>query len=156
LSARPLTSGEWAALSGGLAVALDRAGVSPRIEARAHPGAWIAALWRGAVPVMAVGRTVWWPRAMADFAGEPAMAILQHELQHLLDYAQGRLSPIGYLLRPRHWTYDVTLSPGLVWDSLGAEQRASLAERLWRDERSDPGGEAVRMLRSVIPWAKRT
>ena len=154
MTRRTLTRAEWAGLSAGLADALARAGVSPRIEARAHPGARIAALWRGAVPVMAVGRTIWWRGAKTDFAGDPAMAVLQHELQHVLDYAQGRLSALGYLLAPRHWRYDVALSPGLAWDDLGAEQRASLAERLWRCERSDPRGEAVRMMRSVIPWAR--
>lgn len=151
---RNLTRAEWAALSSGLAGALHGAGIEPRIRARAYPAAYVAALWRGAPPIMAVGRTIWWPGAPADFSGEAAMAVVQHELQHVLDYAQGWLTIPGYLLNPRHWTYDVTLSPALEWDRLGAEQRASLAERLWRCERSDPGGEAVVAMRAVIPWAR--
>ncbi|MGH6991916.1 MAG: hypothetical protein ACRED8_07435, partial [Caulobacteraceae bacterium] len=148
-----LTSAEWRELSDGLAVALNRAEVHPRIRGRAHPAAHIAALWRGSTPIMAVGRTLWWPNAAGDFAGTPSMAVLQHELQHLLDYAEGRLSVAGYLLRPRNWTYDFDLSSALDWNALGAEQRASLAEALWRSERN---GDAVTVarLRSLIPWAR--
>ncbi|MGH6987353.1 MAG: hypothetical protein ACRED9_11015 [Caulobacteraceae bacterium] len=153
MAARTLTPAEWRELSDGLAAALDRAMVHPRIQARAHPAAHIAALWRGSTPIMAVRRTLWWPNAAEDFAGSPSMAVLQHELQHLLDYAEGRLSVGRYLLRPRNWTYDYDLSEALDWDALGAEQRASLAEVLWRCERR---GDAVMVarLRSLIPWTR--
>jgi len=45
---------------------------------------------------MAAGQTVWWPGVRDDLAGSPDMAVLQHELQHLLDFAEGRLTVAGY------------------------------------------------------------
>lgn len=150
---RALTEAEWSALSPGLAAALQAAGVCPRLRARAHPAARVAAAWFGAIPIMAVGRTIWWPGAAADFAGGGATAVLQHELQHLLDFAEGRLTVLGYLTRPRNWRYAYALAPGLSWDDLGAEQRASAAEDLWRAERSANAAHAA-ALKALIPWAR--
>ena len=80
------------------------------------------------------------------------MAVLQHELQHVLDYGTGRLTAIGYLSRPADWRYgwkDADVS----WDRLGAEQRASMAEHLWLiDHGLAPSDERPR-LEAVIPWA---
>ena len=81
------------------------------------------------------------------------VAVLQHELQHLLDFADGRLTPLGYLTLPRNWTYRWRLSDDLIWDKLGAEQRASVAEALWRAEHAGSIRTAA-MLREVIPWAR--
>lgn len=81
------------------------------------------------------------------------MALLQHELQHLLDFAQGNLTAVGYLLNPRHWKYSYDVTGRLEWDRLGAEQRASLAEDLWRSERSLSSTLSAERLRSIIPWA---
>jgi len=150
---RELTDGEWAELSPGLGDALRRAGVVPCIRPREHLFARLAGLWFGRAPIMALGRTIWWLGAAADFAGSAAMAVLQHELQHLLDYAEGRLSALGYVLNARDWRYGYVLAPGLTWDDLGAEQRASVAEDLWRCEAS---GETARAaaLRALIPWAR--
>ena len=39
------------------------------------------------------------------------------------------------------------------WRKLGAEQRASVAEALWRAERSGESA-VVDRLRAVIPWAR--
>ena len=83
------------------------------------------------------------------------MAVLQHELQHILDFAEGRLTVLGYLLLPRNWRYRWELSDRLSWDRLGAEQRASMAEALWRAERSQTNGEVAATLRQIIPWAWR-
>jgi hypothetical protein len=152
-ASRPLTPREWAELSDGLALALRRAGVHPRIVARAHPAARVAALRFGATPIMAIGRTIWWPGAAASFAGGALMAVLQHELQHLLDYAQGRLSLGGYLLLPKNWRYRYRLSPSTRWEALGAEQRASVAEDLWRSERG-PDVARTSALRALAPWAR--
>jgi hypothetical protein len=81
------------------------------------------------------------------------MGVLQHELQHVLEYATGELTAFGYLRRPDDWTYEVELTPGLNWSQLGAEQRATLAERLWLAEHGlAPAGE-VGVLRAIIPWA---
>jgi hypothetical protein len=102
---------------------------------------------------MAAGRTIWWPNARPDFSGTGDMAVLQHELQHLLEYATGRLSIAGYLLLPHNWTYRWALGDRLRWDRLGAEQRASVAEALWRAERSPASAELAATLREVIPWA---
>jgi hypothetical protein len=154
LTGRNLTAGEWSDLSVGLAAALKNAGVAPRIEPRAHAGAFVARVWRGAPPIMAVGKTIWWPHARSDFAGRPEMALLQHELQHLLDFAEGSLTTVGYLLTPRHWKYGYDITGRLEWDRLGAEQRASLAEDLWRSERSLSSTLSVERLRSIIPWAR--
>jgi len=153
MTSRPLTSGEYAELSPGLGQALATAGVRPVIDSGPHPAAYLARLRFGSLPIMAVGRTVWWPDVRADLAGTGEMAVLQHELQHLLDFADGSLSVAGYLLLPRNWTYRWALSEGLRWDRLGAEQRASVAEALWRAERSPGQAEMAAVLRRVIPWA---
>ena len=81
------------------------------------------------------------------------MAVLQHELQHLLDFAEGRLTVAGYLALPHNWTYRWRLSQRLDWRRLGAEQRASVAEALWRAENAGDGSLAD-ALRGVIPWAQ--
>ena len=154
---RLLTAGEWSALSAGLALALSRAGVQPRIVARPAIGARIAALWRGgAVPVLAWSQTLYWPGARTDFAvahGWREMAVLQHELHHLWEYAVGDLSPLGYGLDPRNWRYRYRLQPHARWSDFGAEQRACIAEDLWLIEhgrmQAEDGGEARRRL---LPW----
>jgi hypothetical protein len=129
------------------------AGVTPLIVPRPHHVAHLARVRFGSLPIMAVGQTIWWPNAAPDFAGTDATAVLQHELQHLLDYAEGRLSVARYVLYPRNWSYRWSLSEGLSWDRLGAEQRASMAEALWRAERSPASVELTAALRAVIPWA---
>jgi hypothetical protein len=153
MAARVLTPGEWSELSPGLAAALEAAGVAPRIEDRPHFAARLVQ-WRfRSIPILALGQTIWWPRARADFAGTPHVAVLQHELQHLLDFADGRLTVAGYLALPHNWTYRWTLSERLDWRRLGAEQRASVAEALWQAESA--GDSAVAdALRGVIPWAQ--
>jgi hypothetical protein len=80
--------------------------------------------------------------------------MLQHELQHILEYATGDLSPLRYGLNSRHWTYDYALGPQSKWSDFGAEQRASIVEHLWLIEhglRGDPARGAHH--RRVIPWA---
>jgi hypothetical protein len=81
------------------------------------------------------------------------MAVLQHELQHVLDFAEGRLTALSYLMLPRNWSYRWKLTEGLSWRRLGAEQRACAAEALWRAERLD-STRMVAALRQVIPWAQ--
>jgi hypothetical protein len=148
---RPITEFERKRLSPGLIAALDAAGVTPLIVPRA---AWLARLtflWRGHVPILTRGGRIYWPGAAADFSEAPnAMAVLQHELQHVLDFSTGRLSSLGYLLNPRNWTY--RLPDDWDWRRLGAEQRAVLAERLWRAEQGLAHDLAE--IRAVIPWAK--
>jgi hypothetical protein len=153
MARRELSSAERADLSNGLVNALSVAGVRPMIDGRAHPAALLARLRFGSLPIMAVGRTLWWPNARRDFAGSGDMAILQHELQHILDFAEGRLTVLSYLLLPRNWRYRWELSDCRSWDRLGAEQRASVAEALWRAERSSAETELAATLRTIIPWA---
>ena len=81
------------------------------------------------------------------------MAILQHELQHVLDYALGWLTAFRYLTQPRHWTYRWRLSEGAGWDAFGAEQRASIAEQLWLMERGLAPDHDLAAVRRLIPWA---
>ena len=151
---RPLTPGERTGLSAGLGAALSAAGVAPLIDPRPHPAAFPARLRFGSLPIMAVGRTIWWPTAPPDLAASDDMAVLQHELQHILDFAEGRLTVAGYLLLPHNWTYRWNPDRPLEWGRLGAEQRASVAEALWRAERSPASAEAAGRLRQVIPWAQ--
>jgi hypothetical protein len=135
---------------------LRSAGARPALLPRSHPAARIAALWRGRTPILARGGDIWWPGAPADLSApgrERAMAVLQHELQHVLEYASGELTALGYLANPRHWTYAVRLTPNTRWSELGAEQRASLAERLWLAEHGLAPGVNVAALRGIIPWA---
>jgi hypothetical protein len=153
MTARTLTVGEWAELSFGLADALAAANTAPQIEDRPHLAARLARVRFGRTPILVFGRTIWWPNAAADLSGTAHMAVLQHELQHVLDFAEGRLTPFGYLMRPRNWSYRWELSPRLNWSGLGAEQRASVAEALWRAERSN-AAQDVATLRQVIPWAR--
>ncbi|HWF78236.1 MAG TPA: hypothetical protein VN694_13785 [Caulobacteraceae bacterium] len=153
MTARGLTAGEWSELSPGLAAALGAGDVAPQIEDRPHFAAHLVR-WRfRGPPIIAVGQTIWWPQARADLAGTAQVGVLQHELQHLLDFAEGRLTVAGYLALPRNWTYRWTLSERLDWRGLGAEQRASVAEALWRAERFGDSHTADR-LRDVIPWSR--
>lgn len=150
--ARSLTGDERASLSAGLDAALRAAGAFPRIVPVASPLARMAQLWRGHLPVLTLGDAIYWPEAPADASIRAAdMALLQHELQHVLDYATGRLTWVGYAVDPRNWTY--RLPPGQYdWRRLGAEQRAVLTEHLWLAEaRGDTG--AAEALRRCIPWA---
>ena len=113
-------------------------------------------MWRGRTPILARGGTIWWPDAPADLAApglEPSMAVLQHELQHVLEYATGELTAVGYLTDPRHWSYAVRLSTASRWSDFGAEQRATLVERLWLAENGLAPDQDVSALRAVIPWA---
>jgi hypothetical protein len=149
---RGLTAGERAGLSDGLERALAAAGAFPRIVAAASPLARVAGLWRGHVPVLTLGDRIFWPGAPEDADGREAeMALLQHELQHVLDYATGALTWWGYGLDPRNWTYRLPPARRWDWRRLGAEQRAVLSERLWRAERAGdlPAAEACRR---HIPW----
>lgn len=161
---RPLTVGERAALSPGLAAALDEAGCSPRIVSRTHPASRVAALWRGAAPILARGQVIHWPDAPEDAsaAGDEVMAILQHELQHVLDYTSGRLNAAAYLTRPRNWRYDYRLTPSSRWSDFGVEQRASIAEHYWLLEHGRLDLVALALPETpasladyerVIPWA---
>jgi hypothetical protein len=152
---RPLTPGEWAALSPGLMDALRKAGSKPVIRDGAHPGAKVAKAWRGKTPILTRGDDIWWPGASEDFSRpgrEAGMAVLQHELQHVLEYATGQLTAAAYLTDPRNWTYGYKLGPDSRWSDFGAEQRASIVETLWKLER---GGDAAALAahRKVIPWA---
>jgi hypothetical protein len=160
-ASRALTPGEWGAVSPGLARALREAGAQPCLEPRAHPAARVAALWRGGTPILARGEVIWWPGVTPDLSApgrERGMATLQHELQHVLDFATGWLTALGYVTHPRHWTYrwrlpDDALADGAVWDAFGAEQRASIAERLWLIERGLAPRDELAALRRLIPWA---
>ena len=149
---RSVTAAERAALSPGLWDALLAAGAFPRIVAAPSPFARVSYLWRGHTPVLTLGDRIFWGRAPDDCSRAPAaMALLQHELQHVLDYATGRMSWFSYAANPRDWTYDIP-EAGWDWSRLGAEQRAVLAERLWRAERAGDAAQ-VAALRAILPWA---
>ena len=120
MTARLLTDGERAGLSSGLPQALAALNVTPVIENRAHFAAQLARFRFGSVPILALGETIWWPAARSDFSGTPQMAVLQHELQHVLDFAEGRLTPLRYVALPRHWTYRWRLTENLNWSRLDA------------------------------------
>ncbi len=154
---RALTAGEWSSVTRGLAEALRAVRAEPLIIARPAWPARVAALWRGGTPIMVIGRRIYWPGALRDMSGlqsPKAMAVLQHELQHVLEYAVGELSVARYVLAPRNWTYDYSLDATSRWADFGAEQRASIAEHLWLIERGlMTDAEAGRLHRQVIPWA---
>jgi len=149
---RGLTKAERAGLTPGLTEALERVGLEPVIFARPSVLARIASLWRGSIPVMALGRTLYWPGAAQDFSvGEGrVLGLLQHELQHLLDYAEGALTPVGYVLNPRNWVYRYRLTPTSRWLDFGAEQRAQIVQDLWEQEHL---GLDASEHRRVTPWA---
>ncbi len=155
---RPLTPGERAALSAGMAEALDEAGADPRIVAAPSLLARIAAIWRGHLPILALDQRIFWPAAPDDCSvrgREADMAILQHELQHVLEYATGALAPWRYAVAPRNWIYRYRLKPGARWRDFGAEQRASIVEDYWRIEHGLKRAEAsLEHYRLLIPWAK--
>lgn len=154
---RVLTAGETAALSPGLLAALERSGAAPEIVSSAHPAARLAALWRGGVPVLTRGDAIYWPNAPED-ASAPGrlgdLVLLQHELHHVLEYAQRRLSTARYLLDPRNWSY--RLPPEALWDwsRLGAEQRAVAAERLLLADLGRLPAREADSLRALVPWAR--
>jgi hypothetical protein len=156
---RPLTAGERAALSDGLDDALVCAGVEPRIVAAPSGLASVVALWRGQAPVMALHGRIYWPSAPDDCAApgrEPHMAILQHELQHVLEFATGELSIWRYVRAPLNWTYRYSLKAARPWRRYGAEQRASIVEDYWRLQRGLKRGAPgeLERYRSLIPWAR--
>ena len=154
---RGLTETERAALSPGLADALDAAGARPRIVPRASPLAHVVRLWRGSTPIMALGQTIWWQGAPEDLSRpglERQMSILQHELQHVLEFAGRDLSFVGYALLPFNWTYRYRLTPQTRWRDLGAEQRAQLVQDYWlAARRLPPGDSRLGDFRRLIPWA---
>jgi len=155
---RPLTAGERAALSAGMAEALDAAGAAPRIVAAPSVLARVASVWRGHLPILTLGQRIFWPVAHEDFSlpgREAHMAILQHELQHVLEYATGALTAARYASSPRNWIYHYELKPGARWRDFGAEQRASIVEDYWRIERGLKAADAsLDAYRILIPWAK--
>lgn len=153
---RPLTEREWSALSAGLAQALALARVRPLIIARPAIGARISRLWRGRTPVLAWRSRIYWPGATQDFSGEGrAMAVLQHELQHLLEYATGDLTVLGYALDPKNWTYAYRLGPEASWSDFGAEQRAQIVQDLWLVEHGLADGKGdLALYRNLPPWSR--
>jgi hypothetical protein len=150
---RGLTGEEEQALSQGLVAALRAAGARPRIVARAAIGARIASLWRGHTPILAIGDRIFWPGALSDLSLDPRrMAVLQHELQHVLEYRTGVLGPLRYALNPRNWHYGYHCHDEADWRRFGAEQRAQIVEDLWLVERGLKAG-AIDWYRRIVPWA---
>ena len=155
-TSRSLTAGEERALTPGLLSALRRVGADPQIVAMPHPGARLARLWRGgSTPILAWRDRIFWPGALEDFAGQARLqAVLQHELQHVLEYRTGDLGPFRYLLRPHNWRYRYHPAAGAKWGQFGAEQRAQIVEDLWLIERGLIVGEApLAWYRQIVPWA---
>ena len=154
---RPLTEGERAALSLGLDNALAESGVEPLIVARPSIPALIAAFWRGRSPVMVLGRRIFWPGALEDFSQGPprAMSVLQHELQHVLEFRTGALTLFTYVLWPGNWRYGYRLTYTTAWTSLGAEQRAQAVQDYWLAQHGLLQSEAsLDAYRNLIPWAR--
>jgi hypothetical protein len=164
---RGLTAGEWRALSPGLSAALKSAGVWPVIQSRTSFLARLAQIRFASAPVMVLGARVHWPDALPDFSLpglEPSMAVLQHEMQHVLEFATGELSPFRYALRARNWRYRYEMTQRSRWRDFGAEQRASIAEHYWLLERGQVQQVAralghppapLDLYRKLLPWAGR-
>jgi hypothetical protein len=155
-AARFLTDGERGALSAGLAQALEAAGARPQVLARTSLAARLATIRFGYAPIMVLGQRVHWRGAHDDFSSpglERMMAVLQHELQHVLEFATGELSALRYVSSPRNWRYQYELTPASRWRDFGAEQRAMIAQHLWMSERGLPSPYAAKDLRRVVPWA---
>jgi hypothetical protein len=153
---RELTDGEWGAVSPGLARALVEAGARPRILARVCLPARLAQIRFGGAPIMVLGERVHWKGAHRDFSQpglEHLMAVLQHELQHVLEFATGELSALRYVLSPRNWGYGYEITSGAKWRDFGAEQRAMIAQHLWMAERGLPTPYPPDTLRPLVPWA---
>ena len=156
-SARPLTLGERAALSLGLDEALTRARVAPLIIARPSLPAMLASMWRGRPPIMVLGRRIFWPGALEDFSEGSArtMSILQHELQHVLEFRTGALTIVSYVLWPPNWRYGYRLTDATRWTMLGAEQRAQAVQDYWLAEHGlAPEATSLEVYRNLIPWAR--
>jgi len=154
MDGRPLTDGEWRALSPGLVQALKAVGAAPAIVPRPHRAAQMASLWRGGQTILTRGDAIWWPDAPADLSiSLRCMPVLQHELQHVLDYRLGQLTAVRYLTNPLNWTYRWRLKAGRPWRAFGAEQRASMAEAFWRIENGLAAADDLDALRTLIPWA---
>lgn len=154
---RGLTEGELAALNPGLVRAMAQVRAEPMIVARASILASISGLWRGHIPIMVLHRRIFWPGALTDFSLSERpdyMAVLQHELQHVLDFKTGELSLHRYALSPRDWRYRYRLELGRDFWSYGAEQRACMAEDLWRAENGLISASQGAALRLTIPWAR--
>ena len=78
-------------------------------------------MWRGHVPILTLGDIIHWQTPPDDCCTpgrEPHMAVLQHELQHVLEFATGELSTWRYAFNPRNWGYDFELKPDSRWTRL--------------------------------------
>jgi hypothetical protein len=153
---RGLTEAELAGLNPGLVSALGRAAVQARIVSRASLLASISGLWRGQIPIITLKRRIYWPGAMPCFSGHVEhMATLQHELQHMLEFATGELSLRSYVLNPANWRYGYELELGKGFWDYGAEQRASMAGDLWWAENGHATASEGAALKLTIPWARQ-
>lgn len=152
---RPLTAGEARALTPGLIGALRAAGAEPLILARPALGARFVRVWRRALPILAWRNRIYWPGALEDFSAQPALiALLQHELQHVLEFRTGELGPVRYALNPRNWGYAYRPGGKTRWRAFGAEQRAQIVQDLWLIERGLKIGVApIEWYRRIVPWA---
>ena len=67
------------------------------------------------------------------------MSVLQHELQHVLEYATGELSVLRYVIWPPNWRYGYWLGPDSHWKDFGRtaglHRRAPVADRSRADGR---------------------
>ena len=154
---RGLTSAERGALSLGLDAALSEAGARPLIVARPSVLAVVASLWRGRPPIMVLGRRIFWPGALEDFSEGPPrlMSILQHELQHVLEFRTGALTIFTYGLWPPNWRYGYRLTDVTAWPCLGAEQRAQVVQDYWLAQHGLLAWPApLEIYRNLIPWAR--
>ncbi len=73
---------------------------------------------------------IYWPNCPDDFTKAPItdQSVLMHELCHVWQYHTGRLSAIGYLVRPRRWGYEYIFDEKKKFDDYPTEKQADLLE----------------------------
>ena len=129
--ARALTVREIALVPEPLRAALDLTRV--RLIDRAHNPFALG-------KILVRGNDVYWPQTPRDFtcASVSMQSLLIHELAHVWQYATGRLSATGYLLRPENWRYRYEVREGARFDDYAIEAQADLVQDWFLVRRGHP------------------
>ena len=90
--------------------------------------------------ILVRGNDIYWPRTPRDFtsASVAMQSLLIHELAHVLQYATGRLTALGYLTRPENWRYRYEVREGAQFDDYTVEAQADLVQDWFLMRRGHP------------------
>jgi len=118
---RGLTSGEMALFPNGFITHLDMDRL--RLINRTHNPFTSG-------KIVARGYDLYWKDYPADFTRQPLSerALLMHELCHVWQYKEGRLTAWSYLTRPKNWAYGYEFDPHKNFGDYAIEKQADLLQ----------------------------